>query len=227
MPKLNKTLSCIMLAGAFLVPSAVSATPINAFEIQGGTIAGNQAFSGPLGQDFQVNEAVTVSALGAFDSNADGFVSTITVSLFNLADTTSALATSVFSGLAGSLDGQYRYQSITDLTLDPGTYSVVAVGYSSVETNGNNNVSAIPLSANDGAGLISFVDSRFGFNVSAFPTLTTVGNSPCSGAQETCFAAGSFQFVSEDVQVSPVPLPAAGWMLVVGLLGLSRLGKRA
>lgn len=209
-----------MIASAVIAPVAASAAPINALEILGDTITGNQAFTGPFGQDFRVNEAITISALGAFDSNADGFFSTITVSLYDFADTTSALATAVFSGLAGSLEGQYRYQSITELSLAPGNYSVVAVGYSSVEHNGNSELSAIPISANDGSGLISFVDSRFGHDPASFPHVTTVGRFHCSGGSATCFAAGSFQFEAAEAQIAPVPLPASGLFLLFGVTAL-------
>jgi hypothetical protein len=42
---------------------------------------GNQAFTGNLGLDFNVNQSIVLTGLVAFDSNGDGFVNSITVAI--------------------------------------------------------------------------------------------------------------------------------------------------
>lgn len=68
-----------------------------------------------------------------------------------------------------------------------------------MDENGNQNVAGgIPLVTNDGGGLISFVNSRFGGGnpTTTFPTILTVGTFPCSGQAEACFGAGTFEFAA-------------------------------
>ncbi len=60
------TAIAVCLAGA---TSAQAATI--AYEVQSGT-AGNQSFPGVLGMDFEVNSAINVLSLGAFDDTRNG-----------------------------------------------------------------------------------------------------------------------------------------------------------
>ena len=48
--------------------------------------AGNQEFGGSLGFDFIVNSTISVTQLGAFDDNGDGFNLDITVGIYSRDD---------------------------------------------------------------------------------------------------------------------------------------------
>lgn len=225
MARLSQLLAATAIATvAGLGTSQAGVTGPHAFGISGGVTLGNQTFAGALGQDFDVLSPIKIESLGAFDSGSDGFAGTITVGIYDLGDVTTALASTVLSGSSGTLVNQFRYDPITPLMLGPGSYSVVAYGFGASDPNGNQNVSSFPILTDDGGGLISFVDSRFGNGTppSSFPSSTTVGNFACDGAPETCFAAGSFSYAA----VPAVPLPAPALLLIAGLGGLAAMGRR-
>jgi hypothetical protein len=164
---------------------------------------GNQAWTGNLGLDFDVNAMIVVSSLGAFNSNAPGgFAGTIQVAIFNR-DTAAQIGGSVsLTGTAGTLINGDRFQTLlTPIALPAGHYSIVAVGFSAADLNGNTNFSGItPSTENTGGGLISFVGGgRYDSNTTLdFPAI--VGTGPSNS-----LLAGTFQFAAlpkDAVQVS-------------------------
>lgn len=217
--------SVAALGSVFLAlqPTSLEAATFQAYSISSATpIPGNQSFTGGLGNDFDVNSPIAITSLGAFDDLANGIAGTIDVHVFDLNNLAGPLRSVSITGSGDALKGQFRFVDIAPLILGVGNYSVVAFGFG-VDDNANENVGAgIPLATNSGAGLISFVNSRFGNGdpLVAFPGTLTVGNFPCSGSPEACFGAGSFEF-------TPVPVPAAlplfaGGLGLLGLLGWRR-----
>lgn len=85
-----------------------------------------------FGQIFTVGAAdISVTALGAYDAGGDGFASPdgLPVGIYRESDTTLLASATVTS--SDTLDGDFRYASITPLTLLSGdTYRVVAVSES-------------------------------------------------------------------------------------------------
>ncbi len=176
-----------------------------AFPSAGGTVAyrvltgtvGNQDYGGTLGMDFVVNESVLVTELGCFDSGGNGLGSNITVQLYsrntngtptNFADDTpgSVLATTTFFTTSpGTLLEGNRYKPLAaPVTLAPGSYSIVAYGYSAAELNRN---SSAGWETNSGGGKLTFVGGgRYG-SAGVFPT--TVDGGPANR-----YAAGTFKF---------------------------------
>jgi hypothetical protein len=169
---------------------------------------GNQGFSGELGMDFVVRDLpISVSSLGFFDSAQDGLGSgTVHVELWsrnnggtptNPADDTgiTILATTSFTpGADGTLLGGNRFKPITPLQLNPGSYSIVAGGFSATDPLANSGElpPVPPPVVNNLGGVIQFVGSaRFGtqFAAGAFPP--TVDGGPAHR-----YHAGTFQYTA-------------------------------
>jgi len=158
---------------------------------------GNQGFTGNLGMDFDVNSLILVSALGAFNGNAPGgFVGTISVGIFNRDTTAQVGPTATLTGTNGTLVNGDRFITLpagSQFILPTGHYSIVAIGFSGSDLNGNSSVPGTftPSTENTGGGLISFVGGgRFDNNATLdFPANVTAGPS-------NVFLAGTFRFAA-------------------------------
>ena len=102
----------------------------------GTTSVGNQAWPGQLGLFFTVNNAITITQLGVFDDSSDGIASAIEVGIINSAGVTIIGPISI-SGAGDPLVSNFRMVDIAPFLLIPGDYAVVAVGFNSVDLNGN------------------------------------------------------------------------------------------
>ncbi|MCB1797291.1 MAG: hypothetical protein KDI67_00270 [Gammaproteobacteria bacterium] len=213
----GRALGLAAALGLVLATGSVCAATFQAFSFPSDDQPGNQAYTGGLGNDFDVLSTIRVDSLGVFDDDGDGISGSLTVGIFDLSDVSSGpLVSATISGSDDLLVGSFRFNDVTPLILGPGNYSVVAFGFGA-DNNANENVADIPLVTNDGGGLIDFVNSRFG--TGPFPTTTTVDSYACSGSPEACFGAGTFTF-------SPVPIPAAAWLFASALGIFGYLGKR-
>ena len=163
--------------------------------------AGNQGWPGNMGLDFDVNNPITILALGAFDNNGDGFSGSVRVAIFNR--DTSALATPAvtFTGTGGALIKSDRFQNLSPaVTLPPGHYSIVAVGFSNTDLNANlGNDGAVGPVGDTGSGAISFVGTgRYDFNTTLdLPELI-------DGGPANRYSAGTFQFVTSVALKAPI-----------------------
>jgi hypothetical protein len=84
-----------------------------------------------MGYTFTVNQPVTVTALGYFDYQGDGFVTSHNVGIYNGSGTllTQALLN---SGTENPLIGNFRYTDIAPITLAVGAYTLSATATSSI-----------------------------------------------------------------------------------------------
>ena len=162
-------------------------------------LAGNQAYGGALGMDFDVSQPVSVTELGCFDDSGNGIAAgvTITVQLWrrNNAGTpgvptddtgvANLASTNFTTASPGTLVGAHRFKALsTPLALTNGSYTIVAFGYGATERLANNIGGAVP---NSGGGALSFVGrSRYGDNTSLFPGT--------GDAQVAQYGAGTFKF---------------------------------
>jgi hypothetical protein len=169
--------------------------PAIAYGVPAGTI-GNQAFGGSLGMDFDVNQTITITRVGVFDSGSDGLAVPITAHIYNRDTGTDVIAPIAFAaGNTGTLIGGSRFLDLaTPLTLPAGFHgTIVAEGYGASEPNGNSGGAAPPWTTDSFGGAISFVGGgRFGFTPGAFPT-------NLDGGPANRYAAGSFDFTPTDL----------------------------
>ena len=152
-------------------------------------------WSGNLGLDFNVvSSPILVSALGVFDANGDGFSAgiTIAVAIFNRSTQAVVAGPLTFTHAnPGTLVGGDRFQSLSPaVTLPVGTYSVVAVGFGSLDLNGNSTILGYTASTENSGSLITFVGSgRYDSNTTLdFPAIVPSPNPP------NVFLAGTFKF---------------------------------
>jgi len=224
MNRLTKKLS--LLGATVAVTSALSlvggssakAATVTTTAYSGSDVAGNQAWTGSLAQEFTVNTPVTINLLGAFDPGSIAIPSgvNITVSLYS----TTGVVTSVTlnSSSSTTLVNNFLYTSITPTTLSDGNYEIVATGFGSSYENYNSNVSnsgAITENTSVGGGTITYGANYYG-SISSYGT----------GTQDTAgvvYGAGSFADLVPGV---PEPLSVGGTVIAAGL-GIWLKKKRA
>lgn len=212
-----------------------------------------------LGMDFTVNSPVTVTALGTFDANINGIVGPVStaqiaasllagpqssgvdpniyVAIFRVNangsgtrvspevvfNTAGAISTPYFA-IAGSI-----FQSITAFTLGPGTYSIVAAGYTADLQSGNTSPglgSPVPTFDTLG-GALSFINNGGRFNnlgqstgtPLVMPTVTTGASG--NPATSPIFLAGTFIANAAGVPDCGSTIALLGFALL-GIGGLSR-----
>jgi hypothetical protein len=196
--------------GFLLLSMALFGFPVSlradiiAYHVNGDTV-GSQEFGGQLGMDFIVNQTVFITQLGAFDSGQDGFNLPITVNVWKRLDGGTPdipgddsgdqiLATTVFSGLEGTLVGGNRFKLLPDaLELPPGAYTISGSGYGAGEPNGNvNGPASDAKSVNNGNGLLTFVGSaRYGVgDATTFPDVP-------DGGPVNRYSSGTFQYTDD------------------------------
>jgi hypothetical protein len=179
-----------------------------------------------LGKDFTVFNAVSVIELGVFDSGQDGFVGNHTAAVYSRTGNTGVLLTSALftPGSPGTLtspsadtNSAYRFKTIATFLLNPGTYTIVADGFTGGDPNGNNfSGDPIPL-FNTGGGAIGFGSSRFGSGPGVFPATPDTAT----------YLAGTFTY---QPFFTPTPEPdslalLAGLVLSGSVLAIKRRRK--
>jgi hypothetical protein len=189
------------------------ADDIVSYQLTQDRVAGNQeTFRGGLALDFDVQRPIRIGSLGVFDHLGDGIDSDskLTVQLWSrdnrntpnnpLDDVAGrVLVELIFSASdSGRLMFGHRFKPLTQpIELKPGSYSIVAYGWSDNNRCVNLTLPKAPASRleTDG-GAIAAVSSRFQDHIlqGTFPSLPA--RRPIS------FAAGSFRFTLEDAQSS-------------------------
>lgn len=155
-----------------------------------------------LGWRFSVTAPTSIEALGVYDSGQDGLAGSAQVGLWLASGGAPIAQTTVPTGTDGTLDGYFRFASITPTTLNPGTEYIVG-SYLSGEL-------ATALFGGNGIvdPRVNVIDVRYsGSAAFGFPGLTDPGT---EGAA----------FLGANFQLTPVPLPAAAWLFGSGLAGL-------
>ncbi|MBN1422528.1 MAG: hypothetical protein JXP34_27370 [Planctomycetes bacterium] len=196
-----------LVVSILILPGVLFAQdPYIAYEVDEGT-AGNQAFGGALGMEFDVDLDIAVTRLGVFDDGSNGLFLPITVRLYDR-DTVEVLAEMLFEpGDDGEPAGGSRFKDLEEeLELAAGFRgTIVASGYGAGEQNVNQNTGPNPaLHTNGGACAIRFVGAGlWGVDPGAYPW-------NIDGGPANRYAAGTFAFVQQE---DPVPRPATAYLV--------------
>lgn len=146
-----------------------------------------------LGMDFTVNSAVTVTELGAFDDNGDGFGGdSIQVGIFDLETGLLVGPSATFTGSDGNLVGGSRFKAVAPFVLDPGMYSIVAAGFTSTSKSGNTGVNPDGVTSfNDLGGSLTLLSKGGRWATGTTFSLPTA-NSGGYNQPDPVFQAGTF-----------------------------------
>ena len=208
----------LLLGAALVALAAGQASAAAAVYDAPPTLAGDQGYSGILGDDFTVNSAVTVTALGAFDSGKTGITTDIMIGLYDL--TTAAYVTPVvnFNGTPDPTNAAFVFQAITPVHLIAGhNYSIVGMGFNGVDRNYNTNTDT-PL--RNGTSPVTF-NTLYGALTNDFSRYA--GADPSGSVvfpYASAFGAGTL--------VAYVPEPAAWALMLIGIggVGVALRGRR-
>lgn len=182
-----------------LAPAATAQEKFIAYVVPADT-AGNQAFGGVLGMDFDVTNPVLITRLGVFDDGSDGLNLTLTAKLWNRADQTEIVAVDFTPEDPGELIGGSRFKTLPQpVSLDIGFQGIIsAEGYGAGESlrNSHGIPANIVWTTQDGNGSLLFTGTgRYGVTPGGFPDTG-------DGGPAARYAAGTFEF-----QTTPALLP--------------------
>jgi len=201
-------------------PSAM-ASAIIAYQNPAGDYGNQPGGNWVVGLQFTVGSTpLSVTALGAFDNNQDGWTDPVSVEIYDFNSQTIVGSEVTFSGASGpsegtlGYDGGSRFLSVTPFTLNAGvTYMVVAAGYGTDGEQNYNAAVAPPI----GQGVPTLiqatpyitVDNNYYTSGTSMVFPTTLDGGP-----DPRYAAGTFEFTL-------VPEPST--LALAGLGGLSLL----
>jgi hypothetical protein len=172
-----------MLAALFILPGFVHASTI-AYDNDTtlGDVGFLQNWQGNLGLDFNVNQTITVIALGAYDQGSVGNLSGstgqgVSVAIFDRTTGTLVSPTANFSPINAGFQINGDAFQPEAFTLAPGQYSVVSLNDNNYNEGFASNTFNPTSVMNTGGGAISFVGSgRYDFGVNLeYPTIVDAG----------------------------------------------------
>lgn len=175
----------------------------------------NQFISNPLGLDFNVNQPITITALGVFDSGQNGLAFAQVVRIYDRSTQQSIASLTVPAGTTASLIGGSRFVDlVTPLLLPAGFLGSVVAEINPTDGNWNSGGGTGISTLNTGGGALSFVG---GGRVSddgpgVYPTRL-------DGGPANRYLAGTFAFTA-------VPEPTTAALLAVGATVLIYAGLR-
>ena len=208
----------IMLSASCFV-NIVNAEIIAIDSVRG---VGNRADIGViLGVKFDVLSAITITELGAFDSNQDGFTTEIEVGIFDFNTNLLVTEIALFNGTNNPLIGQSRFFDIVDVNLNVGSYIIAARGFNLDNQNGNAYWEATNIlpTVNDGNGLIKIdIGSNYYVGGNELVAPHTSDAEP-----ENIYDAGTFIY---SAVVEPEPSTLVIFVLGIMGLGIFRIKNR-
>jgi hypothetical protein len=202
----------LALATLVSIGSALSlSAPANATSVYYGPGEPNQNWTGSLGLDFIVNSQITIDALGAYN----GGVGSITVAIFTGDGTTQLIVPTSIDTTTYSVASPYTFQSVTPITLGPGTYQVTAWGYGPTDN------------FNTGFGGTLGFNTLGGALTEGNPYYNDQGVTGFANQHLDDFNGGGLHFYGAgNFDAFATPLPSTWLMLLSGFVGLSFFAYR-
>ena len=206
--------------------AACQASAIVAYSNQG--VVANESSTGgngpyALGNDFTVNQAISVTAIGAFLGGGSSMVASVPVAIYNVTLNAIVAGTTVTFASGSSGDFQANgsaFRNITSVTLIVGdVYSIVAANYGQGGAPywWNNSQGGTTPTFNNGGGLITLGGGRWASSSS----LTFPGNTVALTPGIPAYGAGTFEYAA----LTPVPEVETFAIASVSMLGLVFIGR--
>jgi hypothetical protein len=240
-----KTNNSVRIIGATVVTVLLAATQaqaIIAFNFPNLDANQNYASALSLGEIFTVNSSIYVNRLAAYDDPSNGlgtFGGPVSVAIYSISLSGNTINSGTLAvnpltfqtGDAGTLlaGTTTTYKDISPVQLIPGTYMIVASGYSGGgEANWNQGSTGGPtglLTANTGGGLVSYGQNYYATaNLTWNSSLPNVpsGSSPNWVYDIVSDPLDNFRprYMAGNFDFTPVPEVATFGAAAVGLLGL-------
>ncbi len=216
----NATFAGLLLSiSCFANANLIFVTSLNQQDIA--PVAGQQDYTGQLGDDFTVNQDIWLTSVGAFDHLGNGTFGDLYWELFDVASgnliySTVIAATGARAIGSGIVDNYVWLDLAQSIKLDANTvYSVAAYGFDSIDKNfntafGPNN----PLNVGyNTTGLTAPAAGSARWNGSFGSLPINAGNS--LSTQPYHFGAANFKYTTE------VPEPSSIAILALGMIGLA------
>ena len=211
-----RTVNSLKAIGGVAVAALLTASQASeiAYQNPAGNYGNQPGGDWVVGLQFTVGSSpLSVTQLGAFDNNQDGWTAPVNVAIYDFNVQSIVGSTVTFSGVSGPAlgtlgsDGGSRFLPVTPFTLNAGgEYMVVAAGYGA-DREVNYNAGVPPSIALSQAPEIIVGNNYYtGGTAMIFPMLLDGGPDPR-------YAAGTFEFTL-------IPEPAQFAITGVGLLGL-------
>ncbi|MCQ0971796.1 DUF4082 domain-containing protein [Paracoccus sp. TK19116] len=178
------------------------------------TVVETQDFS--VGYRFEALENLNVTALGAYDAGLDGFAGRAELGLFSLSGT--LLASATITGAQGTLVSQFRYANLlSPVSISKGTEYVLGAWFS--ERNGifNSNYGA------QEGGRVSLTSDVI--RLLRNRDLPNTGQLVFPSREPSNSHLGTFG-PNMLAEIAPVPVPAAGLLLLGGIGTLAAMRRR-
>jgi hypothetical protein len=123
------SLACTsLLGGAMLLAAPALALNLRPSVpgFSGGNLGGDSSFSGSVGYGFSLSQPQTISALGFYDADEDGLLSSHGIGLYEATSQTLLASATVPAGDGSWLQNGFRWVSIPNLALSSGSYMIAA-----------------------------------------------------------------------------------------------------